>query len=317
MSECSRYERLLPLLPYGELSPEEQKSVEEHVARCQRCAVQLEELTAVLRLADGASRYQPSDVLLARSRARVQVRLRQPRPPGRLASARRWLEGVHFVRPQLAGAVALLFAGFLAGHYSWPLGVPPSYGPGQPATFSGETLPLPGVDAEITSIRFSPETGVVQIRYVTRAPVTLRGRPQDAAIRQVLARALRQEDPALRLRAARALSFQPSLDQEVIDALLQALKTDTTLGVRLKVIKALRQISSLPRVRDALIWTMLHDESAVVRMETIDALSSVEEPAGLEPIFQRSARRDTDVAVRVRAQRAIRRLENPKLPAGP
>jgi hypothetical protein len=315
MSDCKKYDRLLPLMLYGELDEEQKSLVQDHLRECQRCAAEMEELTAVLRLTDRAPLYEPSDALLARSRVKLHVRLREMerrrRPGDWLASARVWFGSYQLQMTRFATALAFVIVGVVAGRYLWPVEKPGNEGQPSIDLLGEQAMLYPPADAEIASIRFAPETGLVEVRYVTRMPVTLRGRPEDAPIRQVLARALRQRDPSLRLRAARALSAPSPPNEEVIDALLYALRTDSTLGVRLKLVQALKQISATPRVRDALIWTLLHDESEVVRMEAIDALTSLEGVAELAPIFQKTAREDTSVAVRTRAQRAIRRLENP------
>jgi len=318
MSDCSQYQRLLPLMVSGELEEGEEQRLQNHVRVCDRCAAELDELRSLLGLVRRAPRYEPDDALLARARAQLQLRLRQGEHRGRasewLLGVRDWFENIGQQVPRLAAATAMLAAGVLAGHYLWP-SAPQRLG-GEPSRAAAVQQRLLSATAEapVASIRFDPQTGLVEVRTIPREPVTLRGRPQDEGIRQVLTEALARGDPSLRLRAIKALGTPARFDQNVIDALLRALKTDTTLGVRLKVIDALEPMLSEAQVRDALIWTLLHDPSEVVRMETIRVLSLTARPAEVAPVLERSARKDSSAAVRTRARRAIRRLQNPNSP---
>lgn len=314
MSECTNVERLFPLSIYGELSAAEQDHLRQHLLTCETCAARYEALQQTLELVDRAPDYRPSDALLARARARLKVRLHRE---DRRRSISDWLENLAWwlrdlppVVPRFATAVAFLTAGVFLGRFVWTGPEVPAVGP--PSGLEAGVQLSPGKGVEIASIGYDAATGMVEIRYTPRVPVTVRGRPEEAPIRQILTAAMRQSDPSLRLRAVRALSLEPKSNEEVVEALVAALKSDTTLGVRLRVVKVFKEMPLGPRVRDALIWALLNDPSEAVRLEAVDALTRPQFVEDLGPVLWKTAVDDSSTAVRTRAVRAIRRLQDPR-----
>ena len=93
---CEEAELFIALSPDGELSPEEQASLDCHVASCPRCRRSLENATS-LRLLVRASLRTPDDTLTSNVRAAVRADARQRRQS-------------RLVRRASAAAAALLVA---------------------------------------------------------------------------------------------------------------------------------------------------------------------------------------------------------------
>src|ERR1017187_5215325 len=123
---CESVTKLIPLYFYGELPPEEEDSLEQHLDTCAACARQAESQRVVSAAFDRRE-MQPSAALLAECRHRLMrtvyrqessvLRPVQPAAPlGRLGA---WLPSLGAWRMPL-GASALLALGFVSARLTAP-----------------------------------------------------------------------------------------------------------------------------------------------------------------------------------------------------
>jgi anti-sigma factor RsiW len=128
-------------------------------------------------------------------------------------------------------------------------------------------------------------------------------------MRQMVALSLLQQESASeRLRGVTwsAGFAQPS--PEVLEALLDTLRHDGNVNVRLAAIDALRQYGTDNRVRDALVRALPADPSPLVQIALIDAVVALKERRSAEALRALEARPDTNQVVRQRARRGLQQL---------
>lgn len=120
---------------------------------------------------------------------------------------------------------------------------------------------------------------------------------------------LRQDSASDRLRGVNYSYRISQPDQEVVAALLQALRYDPAVDVRLSALDALRRFSAHRDVRAALRGSAENDESPMVQVAAIDSLIDLRDAAAL-PLLQRISRSNSvNPVVRQRVLRAQQLLQ--------
>ncbi|NUO81882.1 HEAT repeat domain-containing protein [candidate division KSB1 bacterium] len=290
MNEQNRLRELLPLYDSDELTPQERREVEAWLRNDADAQAELEAIRVLHRRLEGVRTYEPAPHTLLRLRDRLFENLENT---NRKAP---WFENLRTAwfgntRPawQLGFALALLFAGLLLGRQFFPrtmTAVQPAATDllplllAQQPIATGQSVYSPRL-ANVHKIRLDQNTNQIEIEFSTVNNISLRGTAEDPIVRQVLAHAMREEEPAgMRLRAVKAMgeAVPTNLNQEdeLVDAVLQMLADDPNAGVRMKAVQALKQIAATERVKQALIQTLLHDNNAGVRIAALEALSGVQ-----------------------------------------
>ena len=120
---------------------------------------------------------------------------------------------------------------------------------------------------------------------------------------------LQQESAADRLRG---VTWSAGLDRpgsEVVSALLETLRRDANVNVRLASIDALRQLSGgEQRVRHALVDGLKSEASPLVQVALIDAIVSLGERQSADTLRAIADNPSVNEAVRQRARRGLRQL---------
>jgi HEAT repeat protein len=119
---------------------------------------------------------------------------------------------------------------------------------------------------------------------------------------------LQQSSAAERLRG---VSWSHRIDQpgdDVLSALLDALRHDGNVNVRLAAIDALRQSNQSNRVREGLIDAIGHQSSPLVQIELIDALVDLRERRSRDALKALVENDRTERAVRERAEWGLKQL---------
>src|SRR5471030_2743947 len=100
----------------------------------------------------------------------------------------------------------------------------------------------------------------------------------------------------------------PMLDPQVVSALMEAVKNDASVNVRLAAIDALTKVSGDARVRQSVTQSLNREESPMVQAALIDYVVDARDRQAMGPLEQLAARPDLDPAIRQRAERAVKRL---------
>ncbi len=297
---CDEIRPLLVLYPYGELSFDEEESVDLHLKSCDACQEERAALAALHATADEAA-VEPSLELLSACRQdlRKQVAVIAGAAPSQ-PFWRRWFGPVAGVSSNWnwvakpAMAMALVAAGFVGARFA---PVPES-----------ATTPA---SASVRNVRFiEPSSdGRVRIVYDEVSQKELAGRVDDRGIREMLLAATRDpDDPALRVDSVEYLKTR-SAQEDVRKAFVRALESDPNEGVRLKALEALKPYASQKEVRSALTKVLLADQSATVRTQTIDLLVTTRRnESELAGVLQDMMRREQNTYIRQRGQTALRAM---------
>jgi hypothetical protein len=290
---CEAVIRQLPLMLYGELSFEEEETVQQHVDMCFGCRSELAKVRTIHRELDAAE-PEISPALLADTRR--QLRLRMSALEEARAEQRQsfdWSRLVWFWKP--AGALALVALGFAGGRLMTP--------------DSGVTFRAAGNEPAATRVRFvQPDSsGRVQIVMEEVRQKVLEGELDDSRIRSLLVAATREaNDPGVRVETVDLLKTQSSSSEEVRRALLAALQNDANPGVRLKALEALRG-SHDTETRRVLGHVLLNDDNPGVRTRAIDLLTQRREPE-MVGVLQELISREDNSYVRLKCQKVLREM---------
>jgi len=310
MSVKKHLEKLIPLYLYGELSEDEKREFEVHLDYCEQCRGLLEQTRELHAKLDQKVTLTPSEETLQNSRLRLRERLQEEQ---RKATAHEswWQKIMERLTEsnrvyQVAGAVAFLFIGIFLGQYVVP----------QPHTTllqSASDVPLREAASFISNvdmIQYNPNTGEVTVRYKIVNDVALQGGIDNPEIRRVLVHAIRGENhPGQRLTAVKASSVGQIADAELEDALIYAMENDEVDGVRLRAAKVLKSLPISQDIKRAFIRVLLKEPNSAIRIEALDALDKVVEQDDVFPILRDASRDDENEFVRLKAAKALERIE--------
>ena len=325
--KCTRCADIAPLLVFyacAEVTVDERSRIEEHLAACVDCSLQLEEeknfLATLESAPQAADSMDSTGSLLAQARSELAESLddmsapavaEEPRPV--LGWAHRWMA----LRPALSAA-CLIFFGVLLGTQlvQW---LPRESGNNGSAV---NVLAAPRLtDDELSHMvvaGISPSNspyavpGTVQVQLRAEQPVVLTGSVDDADVRRVLTYVVSNSqrfDSGIRLDSVDALKSRVR-DSEVRQALLVAARNDQNPAVRIKALESLREVSSDPSVRETLLNVLQHDANPGVRVEAVNllvvSLESLEQSDGNSSSIQ-AGTRNSDTA---RVMRALSELQH-------
>ncbi|MEP6715631.1 MAG: zf-HC2 domain-containing protein [Terriglobia bacterium] len=119
---------------------------------------------------------------------------------------------------------------------------------------------------------------------------------------------LQQQSASERLRGVDYSARMASLDPQVVTALVQVVKNDTSVNVRLAAIDALSKVSADAGVRRSLTQSLGQQDSPMVQAALIDYVVEARDRHAMGPLTELAARPDLNPAIRQRAESAVRRL---------
>ena len=306
--KCEWVRENMVLHVYGELADDARHELEQHVARCADCALELkaEQNFHALLAQDRAE--DPTPNLLASSRMRLQEGL-ETAEQGNILSRLpfdpvSWLRQVRF-SPALA-SVILIF-GFAIGILTAYRVIP--RGPQGPNVI---TLTQPPVDASIAgidSITPVPGTDQVSIKYNTVSTQETHGSLNDQQIQQLLLYAARNNyNSGVRVDSVDLLA-QKSGEMQVREALIYALQNDTNPGVRLKSLDALgNYVKTDTNVRDAVLRALVNDSNSGVRIEALRLIEPVKADGSVRGVLMALAAKDTSTYIKSQARTMLAQL---------
>jgi hypothetical protein len=299
---CEWVAKLIPLYFYGELPPEEEERLKEHLHECGACGREIERQRQLAAALD-RRRVEAPPALLEECRADLMAAVEGGAPLGvrRPAARGPWtlfLEALtgafagvsRFRRP--VGVVALVALGFFAARFT-------ASNPGGSATAAPS-------DQAYSTVRWvradDPNRVEIALDETRRRVVT--GRMDDPNIQRLLLAAAREDDPAVRVVAVDLLKGRADLS-EVRDALLNALATDSNAGVRQKALEGLKPLAGDPTVRKTLQQALMGDDNPAVRMQAVDLLVAHRDDS-MVGVLQGMVQSENNDYVRLRVEKALK-----------
>ena len=303
---CDDYGKSVPLYFYGELPPEEEERMEDHLDGCEGCRAALERLRVLAAALDRRQAEVPEHLLdncrhdlIATLRAGVP-RETAPAPEPRISIGDRisaLLSALWGLR-QPIGAVALLAIGYVSAQFVNPGVRRPVIADGSP---SGDP-----VIARVRSVQ-PDASGRVQIALDEVRKRVISGRLEDGNIQRLLLAASRDENNAgLRVDSVDILKDHAA-SAEVRASLLNSLLHDPNDGVRLKALEGLKSSGADAEVRKALTQVLLRDENPAVRIQAIDMLTASRDDS-MVGVLQNVVGREDNSYVRWRCEKALKEM---------
>jgi len=134
-------------------------------------------------------------------------------------------------------------------------------------------------------------------------------RQEIRAMRQMVAVSLMQQSSASeRLRGVNWSYRLERPDPEVVEALVQTLKYDTSVDVRLAAVDALRRAGQVPEVRQGLVEALARQDSPLVQLAVLDLVVELRERRAVESLQRLSRDAAADQIVRQKAEWGLRQL---------
>jgi hypothetical protein len=302
---CDAVHKAIPLYYYGELVPEVEEGVEDHLESCGECHAALERQRTLASALDQHELALQPELLAECRQELVRALYREEAPVARRtasdpwglfreAFASIWQPGIRFRQP--AGAVALVALGFFAARFtgSFPAG----------ANVAG--MVAPDVVSSIRSVQ-PDNSGRVQIALDETRRRVISGRLEDQNIRQLLLAAAREQDnPGVRVESVDLLKNHGG-SAEIRAALLEAIMHDPNPGVRLKALEGLKSFGADTEVRRDLAQVLLKDQNPGVRIQVIDLLIAHQDAATVG-LLQTLVNKEDNNYVRLRCQNALRAM---------
>lgn len=258
----------------GELSPDERRELDLHLAECPSCAAELRGLSETWARLGVLPQERPSPELRTRfyemleaSRAEIaggrRARLGSLRP-------RRETSSLWFRRPvlQFAAALGLVVLGLLAG-----------MGLGKPGR-GGSRASLDELYREVQDVR-----------------------------RTLAVSLMKQSSPFDRLEGVGLSRQLAAPGQDFLEALFQSLGSDPNVNVRLAVVDALYLYAGQPGVKERVLRALDAQQSPIVQVALIDLLIGMREQRAVEALRRLIQNKDLNPQVRQRAEQGIVKLE--------
>jgi hypothetical protein len=297
---CEGVRTQLWMLLYGELSFDEEESVDRHLEGCGECREALERERRMHAAFDQAE-AQPPASLLVESRRKLLDELEGANQTAFLPRAGWWDRFLDTAWLKPVGGLALVTVGFLGARLAPDLGL----------GITGMSLADAGAQ-RVRSVEPAADGGIQIVLDETRQRV-VSGRLDDQNIRVLLLSAAKDaSNPGLRYETVGILNDRAQA-AEVRDILVYALEHDENAGVRLKAMDGLRPFVAQPEVRKALTGVLLSDGNPGMRTQAIDLLTQgVGEGVSGSPLdrdmigtLQELMNRENNAYVRQRGQRVL------------
>ncbi|HTM15840.1 MAG TPA: HEAT repeat domain-containing protein [Terracidiphilus sp.] len=320
---CELAHERIVLAAYGELPDEQAHELDRHLAACNDCSLEREQLQALktLAMANPVTELDPNFV--ARSRMRLEEAL-DAIPP------KRWYERVgqrmlnNFASLQAAPVAAVLLlivgggAGTLGGY---------EYAAARAAHAAGRAAVAqakvdaaaqehsgPAEIANISSIEREPNSEIVHVTFNQLVPQHIQGSLDDPGIRQLLLLASANaaspvvRDDSVGLLAAECRAGHGCQGEGIRDALMVALRYDKSVTVRQKALEGLQPyVAEDMRVRDAVLEALLSDSDARIRTAAITILEPVEADTSVRQVLSTVANSDHNPHIRTVSRQVLSR----------
>jgi hypothetical protein len=308
---CDLVTKLIPLYFYGEVTPDEEEHLDQHLHECAACAAELEQLRAMAGALD-RRKLETTPALLDECRDDLLAAIAGGAP--RFLEVSKGVEPSKGVTPSkgpwrlFLEAMSATFAGF--GRLRQPVGalllIVLGYSVARFSGASSPTLSAIPADNVYPAVRdVKAETdGTVRIRFDETSHHEVTGRLEDPNIRRLILAGSHDEDAAVRVESVGLLKNRVD-SQEVLDSLLNALAGDPNDGVRLKALDALKPLAGDPRVTKTMSQVLLTDANPAVRMQVIDLMVTRRDDS-MVGVLQNLMQREDNNGVRLKASKVLK-----------
>jgi hypothetical protein len=302
---CDAVGKLIPLYYYGELTPDEEDRLEQHLHECAGCAAEADRQRAFASALE-SRRVEIPPLLLEDCRSDLMAVIEGGAP--RTVNARgpakgAWalfleamgatLTGLGRFR-QPIGAMALIAMGFFAARFT---GTNPN------PTSAIAPAASDNVFATVRSVR-ADTAGQVRIAFDETRRREVAGSLEDPNIQTLMLAAVREENPSVRVESMELLKNRTE-SGAVRDALLNAVAHDPNAGVRLKALEGLKPLAADAAVRKVLAVALLGDDNPAIRMQAVDLLVEHRDDS-MVGLLQNAVQRDDNSGVRLKCERALK-----------
>lgn len=303
---CESVGKLIPLYFYGELTPDEEDHVEQHLHECGTCTREMDRQRALaVALDERTAEVAPHLLADCRTDLMAAIQGGAPHlPPVRKGPWTLFLEAIgstlDSVRhvPTPVGALALVALGFFCARFTGAWSAPFTA-----VNTAGMTAPSDDVFSTVRSVR-PDANGVVQINFDETRRRTVSGHMDDDAIRKLLLAAAHEDNASVRVESMDVLKSRCN-SNEVRDALLNAVAHDPNDGVRLKALEGLKPLSADPEVRKTLSQVLLSDNNPAVRYQVVDLLVAHRDDS-VVGVLQGLVQREDNSTVRMKLEKALK-----------
>jgi anti-sigma factor RsiW len=307
---CDWVQQNITLYLYNELADDARHELEQHIARCSDCAVELSAQQQFQGAMSALPVEEVSPSFLAAARMKLQESLEQVQP--RRSWYHRfsfdpstWMRQVRF-SPALASVIFLMgFGGGIGAMYQMSSKAPLA----SPAMQA--TTPAEASISGITSIQRDPNTNQVKVQYDKVMPESVQGMVTDPKIQDLLLYAAKSnENSGVRLNSVDALKGK-SDDPRVRETLTYSLRYDSNPGVRLQALEGLSPlVKDDIRVRNAVLEALLNDSNLGVRSGALHSLEPVKADSSVRMALQQLAKEDPSEYIRHESQQLLASAPN-------
>ena len=286
-----RYEGLVVLSYYDEISPNEREALERHLKSCRRCSAFNEKLADILPERKARSGAVPEkDIVEARAKFRQALFAENEGPSGRQRVVRLSLQPRWRAVPVYVAAVvafAMLSVGVISGYILFAHGNVANNGSREVLS---ELSSKNAGNAAISDVRFvstDEKSGEVEFSFNLIRRYEMKGSLDDEHVQKILAFALANSDnPGVRLRTVGVFGSSASVkpDKQIVDALVKAVKTDDNAGVRREALLLLMRFPFDNTTKEVLLFVLQHDKNPGMRVAAINFLAGKESNEGMRAV---------------------------------
>ena len=295
---CDSVSKLIPLYFYGEVTPDEEDQVDQHVHECSGCSAQLEQQRAMAALFDKRrSDFPPllldecRDDLMAAIAGGAPRQVKSAKGPWALFLEAMSSTFMGFGRlRQPIGALLLVVLGFAVARFT-------AVGPTVVAPASLDTV------ANVRDVK-AENDGTVRIKFDETSHHVVSGRLDDPTIRSLILAGSRDEDASVRVESVGLMKGQVEVPQ-VMESLLNAVAGDPNDGVRLRALDALKPMAGNALVAKTLSQVLLTDVNPAMRMQVIDLMVSRRDDS-MVGVLQNLMQREDNNGVRLKASKVLK-----------
>jgi hypothetical protein len=295
---CESALALVPLYHYGELTPEQEDTLEAHVHECGSCSQAMDRQMALARALDRRQVDAPA-LLLEDCRADLMAAIQG----GAVGGAKPISKGPWTLFLEALGAT---FAGL--GRMRQPLAAAALLGLGffgarLTGTKGTTATPLQPAYTTVRSISTSG-SGKVEIAVDDTTRRVVSGGLDDPGIQQLVLAGSREDNPAVRVESVDLLKDRAA-SGEVRDALVNALVADPNPAVRMKALEGLKPLVNDAQVRKVLAQALMKDDNPVIRMQAVDLLVARRDDS-MVGVLQNLVQHEDNNYVRLKMEKALK-----------
>ncbi|MGA7292897.1 MAG: HEAT repeat domain-containing protein [Terriglobales bacterium] len=301
---------------YNELEDDARYEVEQHLARCPECALELK-ATRRFHATLSETVEEPSPNLLASSRMRLQEALETTRQGGLLhrliLEPATWLRQIR-MSPALAAVIFIVgFGGGISATYNFLSGREGGgVITGSITSSDNASANQPLESSTITGIRSvtqQPGSNQVSIKYDTISTQEAQGSLNDQRIQQLLLFAARNNyNSGVRMDSVDVLTQAPD-DSRVREVLMYALQNDSNPGVRLKALDGLSGfVRQDAQVRDAILRALVSDTNSGVRMQALHLVEPMKADSNVRSVLTQLSQKDQNPSIRSQARAMLAQM---------